>query len=228
MESSNNEINYLISFDTSFQKNIESHQSLIESYKINHSIQNLGKNMVFITPLGWIFLFGSTDINNEKKKQLIRENLLKFLDIHANGVIIFYGYNRIKEKNRLFLQDLYIFFLSYLNISFPGILPARTWDDVFLFLTRIAYREQVKDHIPDVGRQKSRKTLLAEAQQFFIEGLSLCGPKKAKKLLTSFENPMEIIESLLNEPEKICNLKGFGENFIEKNQTLLNNHLKDD
>ncbi|UYP44713.1 hypothetical protein NEF87_000998 [Candidatus Lokiarchaeum ossiferum] len=228
MGSSITEKIYLISFDTSFQKEIETHQNLLESYVIKARIENLGANLVFIPPLGWVFLLGSKDIDNEKKMQRIKEALYEFLEIHSNGVIIFNGFNRIKEKKRLFLQSLSIDFLSLSDLSFPGIIAARNWDDVFLFLTRIAFREQVKDHIPDVGRQKSRKKLLADAQQFFIEGLTLCGSKKAQKLLKSFDNPIEIIESLLNSPDKIKSIKGFGENFVEKNHTLLNNHLKDD
>ncbi|WP_371805295.1 hypothetical protein [Candidatus Lokiarchaeum ossiferum] len=228
MGSSITEKIYLISFDTSFQKEIETHQNLLESYVIKARIENLGANLVFIPPLGWVFLLGSKDIDNEKKMQGIKEALYEFLEIHSNGVIIFNGFNRIKEKKRLFLQSLSIDFLSLSDLSFPGIIAARNWDDVFLFLTRIAFREQVKDHIPDVGRQKSRKKLLADAQQFFIEGLTLCGSKKAQKLLKSFDNPIEIVESLLNSPDKIKSIKGFGENFVEKNHTLLNNHLKDD
>ncbi len=228
MGSPKNEIKYLISFDLSFQAQVENHQNLIETVIIDAKFEDIGPNIISIAPQGWVFLFGSKDITSEKKKALIKGYLGHFLEEHPRGVIIFIGYNRVKEKSRLFLQELAIDFLLQFEKSFSGILPARSWDDVFLFLTRIAYREQIKDHVPDVGRQKTRKKLLVDAQQFLLEGLSLCGSKKAQTLLDSFGTPLEIMDVILNDPEKIRDLKGFGNLFIKKNQTLLQDHLREE
>jgi hypothetical protein len=118
------------------------------------------------------------------------------------------------------------------------IFPVKSMEVAVLLLTSLAKRLQVVDKPPAMGREKPKRSTLYAAQQYLIEGLHNTGPTKATRLLAEFMNPAEIFEQIFwmqHRPSKkqlamnpICQLHGFGKEFLDRNYMLLSQDFSAD
>ena len=181
--------------------------------------EELDQGIFQIPPNGMVLLLTSEDFQGDGRRKKTKTKILNF-----QNIIIIQGFVRFKEETRIYITQL---FLSLLNLSSTqqlnhlGFIPSRNMQDSALIIKSIAHREQVEDKPPDQGRNKPKKKYLYQAQEFFIEGLLNVGPKKVKLLLKEFKTPKAVIDAIINHPELIEGLHGFGPQFIENNQTLI-------
>ena len=132
------------------------------------------------------------------------------------------------------IDDILLSILLKFNI---GVMPFLNPRHGAMCIYYLAKRIQIRDEPPTIGRVKPKFKTIYDAQQYFIEGLALSGPKKAKILCESgnFDNPFELIKSVIDSevlytktgnPKGIAeddkmNIKGFGPQFVLKNKELL-------
>ncbi len=170
-------------------------------------------------------MFSSTEINTNKKKGKIVQELNNFKNIYKDGIIIFQGFTKIQKKNYEYLNDIIIEHLFTNSNNFLGIIPTRSLEDTIVYLKNLAYREQIIDNPVILSRVKNKQKYLADAQIFFIEGFMLCGKKKAKELLEKYGSPLKIIELIKENQKELLKINGIGKLFLDKNIKLLFDHL---
>ena len=163
------------------------------------------------------------------------EQLLRLKETYATPILILEGLNdEVFENTGMKISSIYgaLSFVSYkLGIS---VIPTRNLEDTAIVIERIAYREQVKDDMPLLSRKAPKEMSKKDRRSFIIEGLIDIGPKKAKALIEKYKTPYnvfkaikktEILYTRTNNPKGIRGpletLKGFGWNFIKKNQEIL-------
>ena len=207
----------------------ENFQNLIEQLeKLDFYIEKreIGNNFIQIPPNGGVLILKSKNLEGKSLLSDMDRNMKEFFNLIPNGVIIYENFNRLGPKKRELVQK--ILFTQILNSesTFNGIIPTRTPSETALCIKSIAKREQIEDLPPILSRIKRKSNYLSDYQVFFIEGLLHCGTKKAKALLKVFDTPQEIIHTILSDPDKISQIKGFGKKFIGINQKLLQNNLK--
>lgn len=200
------------------------HPSLIKTLKeaeFNLIYVDLGYPIIEIPPKGAVLLYTAKNLSLSKKNEKNDFLFQKFVSKYADGVVLIEGFERFGEKKRKFIQHLFLQYGVKYREHFPGLIPTRSVKDTVACLRSIARREQREDLPPTMSRVKSSSKYLYNAQEFFIEGLLLIGTKKAQALLTHFDTPWAIIKAIIDTPEQILALKGFGEQFITKNRPLL-------
>jgi len=207
--------------DFRFQKQ---HPSLVKTLQEAEFLliyADLGYPIIEIPPNGAVLLYTAKNLSLSKKTE--KNDLLfqKFIAKYADGVVLIEGFERFGEKKRNFIQHLFLQYGVKHREHFPGLIPTRSVNGTVACLRSIARREQREDLPPTMSRVKPSGKYLYKAQEFFIEGLLLIGSKKAQALLTRFDTPWAIIQAIIDTPERILALKGFGEQFIAKNQPLL-------
>ena len=185
-----------------------------------------GQGVILIPPEGAVLYVSAHDMASSKKISQLQTQIEQFFQHHVWGVVILEGFHRWGESNRTTIQQILVsLFLSQAGSACPIMIPSRNAKDSAEILIRIAKREQIEDLPPILSRPRAKTVMLAKAQEFFIEGLLNCGPKKAKLLLTEFDSPNEIIRALLDHPEKFEQIKGLGKKFVEQNRQLLGQSL---
>ena len=140
-------------------------------------------------------------------------------------MVIIERFPRFGEKKQNMIQEalLEIYFDS--PDQFHGFIPSLGEEDTAFCLKTIAWRLQVEDKPPIMARVNSSTPYLWKAQEILVEGLLNCGPVKATALLEKFDTPMRIFNTILNNPEKILDMKGFGQKFINRNLRLIQDFL---
>ena len=93
-------------------------------------------------------------------------------------------------------------------------------------LQRLAIRLQIEDKPPNLSRVSFSSVFMAKAQENLLEGLLHCGKVKAKLLLEKFDNPLVVFQAIMDDSNKVLEIKGFGEKFIQKNQQLIKDYFK--
>jgi hypothetical protein len=184
----------------------------------------IGSHLIFIPPSGWILLLHADTIktgNNQNFKDLY----LDFFKNHPLGVVIIEKLPRFGEKKQNLIQETLLEIFSDAPDQFHGFIPSLGEEDTAFCLKSIAWRLQVEDKPPILARINSSTPYLWKGQEIFIEGLLNCGPVKAKALLEKFDTPMQIFNTILNNPEKILAIKGFGQKFINRNLRLIQDYL---
>lgn len=203
-----------------------------------------------IPPRTAAFHLHSQDMRT-KSTEVIITKLMEFLKEYPEAIIIAEGFHRWGKANQEKWQQLMMqlffqvisentdltscfgpnsssssssSFTSTISI-FPRFIPTRNAEDSVELLLRIAHREQVSDVAPTLSRVAGKRVFLAEAQEFFIQGLLNCGKKKAKQLLEKFDTPAAIFDTILNNPSEVAAIPGFGEKFIEANRKMLSEIL---
>ena len=211
---------FVATLDSSFRH----HPSLIQSMQeaeFHLTYTDFGQNIIEIPPKGAVLLYTAKNLSFSKNSANNNLQFQKFVAKYADGVVLIEGFERFGEKKRHFIQHLFLQYGVKHQAHFPGLIPTRSVKDTVACLQGIARREQRVDLPPALSRVKTASKYLYKAQEFFIEGLLQCGPKKAKTLLLQFDTPWAIIQAIINTPEKIVNIKGFGQQFITKNRPLL-------
>ena len=207
----------------------ENFQNLIEQLeKLDFCIEKkeIGRNFIQIPPNGGVLILKSKDLDGKSLLSDMDKNMKEFFNLIPNGVIIYENFNRLGGKKRKLIQKLLYNQIFSSESTFNGIIPTRNPSETALCIKSIAKREQIEDLPPILSRTKRKSKYLSDYQVFFIEGLLQCGTKKAKALLKVFDTPQEIFNTILHDPDKISQIKGFGKKFIETNQKLLQNNLR--
>ncbi len=182
---------------------------------------DLGQGIIEIPPKGAVLLYTAKNLSLSKNLAKNDQLFQKFVAQYTDGIVIIEGFERFGEKKRQFIQHLFLRYGLDHQGQFPGFIPTRSVQDTVACIRSIARREQQEDLPPSLSRVKTASKYIYKAQEFFIEGLLLIGPKKSQTLLDRFDTPWAIIQAIINTPEKIVELKGFGEQFIAKNRPLL-------
>jgi ERCC4-type nuclease len=182
---------------------------------------DLGQMIIEIPPKGAVLLYTAKYLSLSKNRAKNYSPFQKFITQYAEGVVIIERFERFGEKKRQFIQQLFLRYGLDYQGQFPGFIPTRSVQDTVACIQSIARREQREDLPPSLSRVKIASKYLYKAQEFFIEGLLLIGPKKSQTLLNRFDTPWAIIQAIINTPEIIVEIKGFGEQFIVKNRPLL-------
>ena len=182
---------------------------------------DLGPSTIEIPPHGAVMIYTAHTLSLAKTTTKNDLQFQQFITKYAEGVVIVEGFERFGEKKRQFIQHLFLRFGVESPDHFPSFIPTRSVKDTVACIRSIAKREQRVDLPPPLSRVKSASKYLHKAQEFFIEGLLQVGNKKAQVLLNRFDTPWNIIQTLINDPEKIIEIKGFGQQFIAKNRPLL-------
>jgi len=198
----------------------------LEKLDFNIEKKQLGRNIIQIPPEGGILLLNSKNFEGKTNLKDIKKRIDEFYKFIPNGVIVFENFNRIGENKRDNIREILLYFIFNPIHKFNGIIPTRNPIETAFCIKSITKREQIEDIPPKLSRVKRKSNYLSELQIFFIEGLLQCGSKKAKKLLEVFDTPQEIFNTIIHEPDKILQIKGFGDKFIEANKKLLQNNLK--
>ncbi|WP_457559554.1 hypothetical protein [Candidatus Harpocratesius sp.] len=219
------------------QYHIQSGTSLTQSQqKIVQILRNLGVNVSFSTisekiflipPNGAVFLLNSNDLRPKKIDNLLKY-IKQFLYQYPMGIIIAENFQRWGNSTNEKFQNLLLLLFFKVNRSsniLPTFIPSRKIEDSVEILLRIAHREQVSDKPPTLSRISGKNIYLANAQINFIQGLLNCGRKKAEKLLEIFDSPYTIIRTIIDEPNKIEEIQGFGSKFISQNRKMLSDFL---
>jgi ERCC4-type nuclease len=180
--------------------------------------QDLGKGIIRIPPELVVMYLSAEDLTGVTSSELLSNRIHPFLEKYPKRIILFEGFHLIKDKKRAILAELTVnLFVSH-NL---GIIPTRNAEDSMQCLRSLARREQIRDQPPSLGRVKHKPGSLLDSQATLLEGLIQCGPKKQKELMNNFLTPLEVLESIVDSPEKILEIMGFGEKFISQNQKLL-------
>ncbi len=203
--------------------------------------KSLGKNILEIPAIlpslhgnnGFIFYLSSDDFKTQTKRDNLLSAIQTFSSNFPQGIILIDAYNRLGVKNKQFVSSIPKILINLSStlskdntLYIPPIIPTRNLSDCCHFLRVFAKRLQVVDNPPTLSRVKSKPYLVYDAQKTLVEGLMNCGPKKAALLLKHFDSPREIIYAILNAPDLITSIKGFGKEFIEQNQEMLSKILK--
>jgi len=163
------------------------------------------------------------------------EQLLRLKETYPNAILILEGLDdKAINYTGMKISSIYgaLAVVSYkLNIA---VIPTRNLEDTAIVIERIAFREQIKDHMPILSRRAPKMMSEDERRIFIIEGLVDIGPKKAKRLIDAFHTPdkvffaiknTEIIYTRTNNPKGIKGpldqLTGFGWKFVEKNKVII-------
>lgn len=139
-----------------------------------------------------------------------------------------------KRKKHVFGALTYIF----LKRNIP-IIPTSGLTETSICLERICSWTQQEHDDPILVRKSPKRLSTEERQLFFLQGLEDTGIKKSKILLETFNSPTEVFGAIkeseilytkTGNPKGVKgpfeNLKGFGHNYIAKNQKLLNKQKK--
>lgn len=205
-------------FDISNEKRRDKLLVALQQITPHIEYQGLGKGIIRIPPELVVMYLSADDLTGATSSDLISTRIRPFLENNPKRIIIFEGFHIIKEKKRTILAELTIdLFVSY-NL---GIIPTRNAEDSMQCLRSLARREQIRDQPPSLGRVKHKPGSLLDSQATLLEGLIQCGPKKQKELMAHFSNPLDVLESIVDTPEKILEIMGFGEKFVTQNQKLL-------
>jgi len=176
------------------------------------------------------FDFVSSIIDNR-----LFEQLLRLKETYDCPILIIEGLNdNVFENTGMSITSIYgaLSFLSYkLGMS---VIPTRNLKDTAIVIERIAFREQVKDDVPLLSRKAPKGMSIEDRRAYVLEGLIDCGPKKAKQLIQTFETLYDVFDAIketrilytrtgrekdIEGPLKA--LRGFGYQFIKKNQELI-------
>ena len=194
-------------------------------------VAEVGKGVIQAPPEGWILRLDGTDFGSASNNAATEERMYQFKMAHPTGIILMEGYPRLGVAKKDLLRNMMVANfpapVDEFSGGFFGMIPTRNAEDSAFCIISLAKREQIEDNPPTLSRVRSKKKYLANAQEFFIEGLIHCGPKKAKLLLKKFDSPMAVIEALQNSTEEILEIKGFGKKFNEANKKLLEELLSD-
>jgi hypothetical protein len=200
--------------DTKDQKLLDE----VQKFNVKIDFEPLGKGAIRIPPKMMLLHLSAEDFKDPNGHQLLTERLIPFISQNPNHAILVEGFHLFKQKK----QELIASILPELILTYnTGLIPTRNAADTAQCLRSIARREQIRDNPPTLGRVKAKAKTLQDAQEILIEGLIQCGPNKSKLLLNQFDCPNDIFESLINHPENIEAIKGFGKKFIKSNQDLL-------
>jgi hypothetical protein len=181
----------------------------------------LGDHLMFIPPDGWILFFQAEDIHVDAKSKSLKYFYMKFFQEHPEGICIIERFYRFGEKKQNYIHHCLLNIFKSQRDLFHGFIAPNNPEEVAHTIKTLAKRIQIEDNPPILGRVSKTTTYLWQAQEFLIEGLINCGPKKAQLLLEEFDSPYAIVEAIMKFPERILQIKGFGEKFIESNQNLL-------
>lgn len=186
----------------------------------NVTFDSLGPDLILIPPNVGIF---HIKIKSITRKEHIQE-LVKRLDIFctqfSKRIVILEGFGDNFAETDLGILMTGLMVQIVLKIP-QGFIPTRNAADTSLCIRSISRREQIADIPPILSRVKPKSAKIEEQRQILIEGLRLIGPKKATELLKNFPDPHTIFQAILQDPDKILAIKGFGPRFIEENQKLL-------
>ena len=108
-----------------------------------------------------------------------------------------------------------------------------------IFISRLAYREQIDNRSPILTRKAPKEMTLRERQIFFLEGLERTGARVAERLLEEFRSPMEVFKAIertqiiltkTGNPKGITGplktIKGLGHQFVNQNKRILTSNIK--
>ena len=193
------------------------------------------KHWFIIPSQGAAYHLHSQDLRSNSIEALITD-IRNFIEKYPYGIIIAEGFHRWGESNRKKWQLLITnLFFTPLDIStaqskskhtaMPIFIPGRNTADSIEILLRIAHREQISDLPPKLSRISEKRVFLADAQIYLIKGLLNCGKKKAIKLLEKFDSPAAVFDAIINSPDEITAISGFGKKFIRPNQKMLSEIL---
>jgi len=145
-----------------------------------------------------------------------------FLD-YPRGQIIYHKYPR----KQIPLALIGLFMKVFLDYG-TGIVPTVNTKHTAHVIRSLAKRVQIEDTPPSLSRVKPKFKTIADAQQFLLEGLIDCGPKKVKNLMKHAESPKEIFDSLgregLNSYKKdLSEIPLIGPEFLKYNRKLMRN-----
>jgi hypothetical protein len=210
-----------IIFDANLKEKRTELVKFLVSENCDLDYDHLGDDIIHIPQNGWIMLLDRQNLASKKKLDTLVNNISVFKSLHPDSMVIFEGYIRLGENNRKKIQQIILNSLKAQGGRFQGMIPTRNHSDTTYCLISLAKREQIEDNPPDLSRLSAKSPYLAKIQQHFIEGLLQCGSKKALILLQSFNTPKEIVSTIINHPEKILKIKGFGKKFLEQNRELL-------
>jgi hypothetical protein len=209
-------------FDTTNEKRRDKLLNTLQQISPQIVFKPLGKGIIQIPPDLTVFYLTSDDLNHGSYQEFYINRIIPFLTQYPKRILLFEGFHLIKEKKQAFLAELTAdLFLNH----HIGIIPTRNTEDTMQCLRSLARREQIRDQPPHLGRIKPKSRTLLDSQATLLEGLLQCGPKKQKELISNFSDPISIFDAIVDTPEKILAIMGFGEKFIDQNQKLLNTNL---
>lgn len=199
--------------------------ALLRQQSFNCELVDYSPNVIGLPPNGWLFYLTGKDLTTAASQNRVRENIIQFGVSHPEGVIILENYTLFGEKKRQLFWDFLLGIYDHGGSQILAALPTKNTEESVMIIKSIAKREQIEDRPPTIARPKNKSGMLADAQRHFLEGLLNCGSKKAEELLEVFDSPQAVIRAILYHPEKVMEIKGFGEKFLAQNTQLLGERL---
>jgi len=171
--------------------------------------------------MGILYLIAE-DFNEFNLSDFLTTIIEPFIQNYFSHIIIIENFSHFKEKKQEALVELSLVLFSKYQ---TGFISTRNFQDTAICLQSLAKREQILDIPPLISRVKKKSKTLLDSKKNVLQGLLNCGDIKIKILLNHFNSLKEIINAIVNEPEKISNLPHFGDKFITENRDLLTKYI---
>jgi Fanconi anemia group M protein len=156
-------------------------------------------------------------------------------EIYEHPIIILEGGLEKAFKRSMMRPSSVYGALSSLALEYGvNVLPTDSPEATGILLHRLAYREQTKEERPIQLRSLDRSLPLNQQQVYLLSGLPQIGTTLAEELLRVFDNPINIIQELVNAEIHIsasgktkrllgplADVRGVGPTIVENTQKLL-------